>query len=148
MTTTASAQNPETASIEREPYSLRAFLLYFLRLGALGFGGPIALAGYMQRDLVETRGWIDKKDYQWVKVELESLDTITFGGFLIRLAKGSHLTVENARVNNEVWLPKRAVINGVVRVALVKVIRGEIVFSFSDYKKFQAESRIVALPAQ
>jgi chromate transporter len=52
---------PETA--DREPYSLRAFLLYFLRLGALGFGGPIALAGYMQRDLVETRGWIEKKDY-------------------------------------------------------------------------------------
>jgi chromate transporter len=46
-----------------EPYSLRAFLLYFLRLGALGFGGPIALAGYMQRDLVEARGWIEKKDY-------------------------------------------------------------------------------------
>ena len=51
------------ATTEREPYSLRAFLLYFLRLGALGFGGPIALAGYMQRDLVEARGWIEKKDY-------------------------------------------------------------------------------------
>ena len=52
-----------SASTEREPYSLRAFLLYFLRLGALGFGGPIALAGYMQRDLVEARGWVEKKDY-------------------------------------------------------------------------------------
>jgi chromate transporter len=45
------------------PYSLRGFLLYFLRLGSLGFGGPIALAGYMQRDLVEERGWITKEDY-------------------------------------------------------------------------------------
>ena len=44
-------------------YSLRAFLLYFLRLGALGFGGPIALAGYMRRDLVEERGWIAARDY-------------------------------------------------------------------------------------
>lgn len=44
-------------------YSWRGFLLYFLRLGALGFGGPIALAGYMLRDLVEERGWIDKRDY-------------------------------------------------------------------------------------
>jgi chromate transporter len=42
---------------------LTAFLLYFLRLGALGFGGPIALAGYMQRDLVERRRWIARKDY-------------------------------------------------------------------------------------
>jgi hypothetical protein len=38
-------------------------LAYFLRLGALGFGGPIALAGYMQRDLVERRRWIAREDY-------------------------------------------------------------------------------------
>ncbi len=36
---------------------------YFLRLGALGFGGPIALAGYMQRDLVERRGWFTQEEY-------------------------------------------------------------------------------------
>jgi chromate transporter len=40
------------------------FLAYFLRLGTLGFGGPIALAGAMHRDLVETRGWITEADYQ------------------------------------------------------------------------------------
>ena len=45
------------------PSSWRQFLLYFLRLGTLGFGGPIALAGYMQRDLVERRRWISKEDY-------------------------------------------------------------------------------------
>src|SRR5204863_4289917 len=43
--------------------SLAAFIVYFLRLGALGFGGPIALAGYMQRDLVEQRRWISRDDY-------------------------------------------------------------------------------------
>src|SRR5262249_49042918 len=43
--------------------SLRAFVGYFLRLGTLGFGGPIALAGAMQRDLVERRGWISREDY-------------------------------------------------------------------------------------
>jgi chromate transporter len=54
----------EQSTNERaHPYTWRAFLLYFLRLGALGFGGPIALAGHMQRDLVEGRGWIDKRDY-------------------------------------------------------------------------------------
>ena len=37
--------------------SLRGFLGYFLRLGTFRFGGPIALAGYMQRDLVEDRRW-------------------------------------------------------------------------------------------
>src|SRR6516165_10232655 len=48
---------------ELVPCTLGQFLLYFLRLGALGFGGPIALAGYMQRDLVERRRWISKQDY-------------------------------------------------------------------------------------
>src|SRR5437867_12183789 len=42
---------------------LRDLLLYFLRLGTFGFGGPIALAGHMQRDLVEQRKWISKQDY-------------------------------------------------------------------------------------
>ena len=88
--------------------------------------------------------WIDKKDYQWVKADLESLDTITFGGFLLRLAKGSHVTVENTRVNNEVWLPKRFDIKGSVRIALVHVMRGELIYTFSDYKKFQTDSRIVS----
>jgi len=46
-----------------EPYSLRGLLGYFLRLGTFGFGGPIALVGYMQRDLVERRRWISKEDY-------------------------------------------------------------------------------------
>lgn len=38
-------------------------LRYFLRLGTSGFGGPIAVVGYMQRDLVEQRGWIAKDDF-------------------------------------------------------------------------------------
>src|SRR5437773_9094 len=44
------------------PRPLQPFLLYFLRLGTLGFGGPIALAGYMQRDLVEDRRWISREE--------------------------------------------------------------------------------------
>jgi chromate transporter len=43
--------------------TLCQLLAYFLRLGTVGFGGPIALVGYMQRDLVERRRWITKQDY-------------------------------------------------------------------------------------
>ena len=52
-----------SAPADRGSGSLRDIVRYFLRLGTFGFGGPIALAGYMQRDLVERRGWITKKDY-------------------------------------------------------------------------------------
>jgi len=43
--------------------SLARFVGYFLWLGTVGFGGPIALAGHMQQDLVDGRGWITKQDY-------------------------------------------------------------------------------------
>lgn len=59
-----STVDPESAPVEtRNSCTLRQLLLYFLRLGTIGFGGPIALAGYMQRDLVEERQWISRQDY-------------------------------------------------------------------------------------
>src|SRR6516164_8890846 len=54
---------PQVAERAVVPCTIWQFLLYFLRLGTFGFGGPIALAGYMQRDLVERRRWIAKQDY-------------------------------------------------------------------------------------
>jgi chromate transporter len=57
--------NPETNSTVAEPtrVSLPQFVGYFLRLGTIGFGGPIALAGHMQQDLVDERRWVRKEDY-------------------------------------------------------------------------------------
>ena len=43
-------------------YTLWQLSLYALRLGTLGFGGPVALVGYMHRDLVERRQWISEAD--------------------------------------------------------------------------------------
>ncbi len=58
---TAQGQQPSESTLA--PASLSRFVGYFLKLGALGFGGPIALAGHMQRDLVEVRHWVCKQDY-------------------------------------------------------------------------------------
>jgi chromate transporter len=49
--------------MRQAPCPLADIVKYFLHLGTFGFGGPIALAGYMQRDLVERRKWIEKQDY-------------------------------------------------------------------------------------
>ncbi|MBS1903970.1 MAG: chromate efflux transporter [Bacteroidetes bacterium] len=46
-----------------QPYSLRGLVLYFLKLGTIGFGGPVPLAGYMDRDLVESRKWITRDEF-------------------------------------------------------------------------------------
>ncbi|MBN3817639.1 chromate transporter [Paraburkholderia sp. Se-20369] len=56
MTTTIATNAPT--------YTLGQLVGYMLRLGAFGFGGPVALAGYMRRDLVERHGWITEADYK------------------------------------------------------------------------------------
>lgn len=49
---------------ENQQYTLRELILYFLKLGTIGFGGPVALVGYMHRDLVENRKWISEEEYK------------------------------------------------------------------------------------
>ena len=109
-----------------------------------GYRPRLASATYFPK--VKARLWIDKNDYQWIKAEVESLDTVSFGGVVLRMAKGSRLVLEQERVNNEVWLPKLVSFRGAFRILLVKGYRGEYNITFSDYKKFQADSRVI--PAQ
>src|SRR5512136_1646852 len=57
-----SGRPPKDGADALKPVGLWELVFYFLRLGSLGFGGPIALAGYMQRDLIP-RGWITDDEY-------------------------------------------------------------------------------------
>ncbi len=52
------------ASRQPPSYSLQELVAYAFKLGATGFGGPVALVGYMFRDLVEQRKWISEADYK------------------------------------------------------------------------------------
>ena len=54
----------DTVASNSPGYTLSQIILYMLRLGTIGFGGPVALAGYMHRDLVEERHWITEADYR------------------------------------------------------------------------------------
>ena len=89
--------------------------------------------------------WIDQTEYQWVKADLETIDTISFGWFVARLHKGTHLYLEETRVNEEVWLPKLVHINLGVRIALLKDLNEDVTQTYSDYKKFGSQSKIVTM---
>ncbi len=93
---------------------------------------------------VKARIWISKDDYQWVKVDMESMDTISLRGILVRIARGGHLVLEQVRINKEVWLPKLVSVRLSAKILFVKSLRRNIEMSFSDYKKFQAESRVIS----
>lgn len=97
------------------------------------------------RPLLKIRGriWIDKAEYQWVRLEAETTDTISYGIFLARLNPGARLEFEQTRVNGEVWLPRRELVHGSGRIGLLKKIAMEEEVTWSDYRKFQAESKIV-----
>jgi len=56
--------NSEQAPVQSPKYSLWQLVQYMLKLGTIGFGGPVALVGYMHRDLVEDRKWISEGDYK------------------------------------------------------------------------------------
>ena len=89
--------------------------------------------------------WIDKADNQWVKTSAEVTGNIWFGLLLARLSKGARVEIEMTRVNDEVWLPRHIEAQGAARLVLVKTLRIEMETSYSNYRKFQAESRVVAV---
>ena len=65
MPTEQPTNNPAGQESSSAPgYSLWQLIVYALKLGTFGFGGPVALVGYMYRDLVETRKWISEADYK------------------------------------------------------------------------------------
>jgi len=91
------------------------------------------------------RVWIDKAENQWVKLDAECIDTVSFGLFLARIHKGSRILIDTTRVNDEVWLPRHVAVHVDVRLALLKNLNVEEDITYRDYKKFHAASKIVGV---
>jgi hypothetical protein len=91
------------------------------------------------------RVWIDKSDLQWVKMDVECLDTVSWGLFLARFHKGSRIMVEQTRVNDEVWLPARVTAKIDVRLALLKNLDVDLDQTYHDYKKFRTSAKIIGV---
>jgi hypothetical protein len=107
--------------------------------------------GYKPKDMrakiiTKMRGriWIDKSEYQWVKVDAQAIDKMNFGLHTVQIEPGAHLQFEQARINDEIWLPAAAKIYADARVLFLKRLRSELDITFRDYRKFQADSRLVA----
>jgi len=92
---------------------------------------------------VRGRIWIDKAESQWVKVDVEAMDTLSWGLFLARVHRGTHILVEQTRVNDEVWLPKHVWLKLDAKVALLKNYNLSADIVYTDYKKFRTDTKIV-----
>jgi hypothetical protein len=91
------------------------------------------------------RVWIDQGDLQLAKMDMQCLDTVSWGLFLARFHKGSRFMLEQTRVNDEVWLPRQLAVKVDARLALLKNLNVDLEQTYRDYKKFRASSRIVAV---
>ena len=89
------------------------------------------------------RAWIDKDEDQWKKVDIQCIDTVSWGWFIARIHKGSRIVIEQIRVNDEVWLPQHTSIKVDARVALLKEFNMDMDIGYRDYKKFRTETKII-----
>jgi len=106
--------------------------------------------GYQAHDretkaMLKIRGrlWVDKTTYQWVRLEAETIDTISFGVFLARLSSGAKVVFEQTAVSDTLWLPRRLYMKGAGRIGLIKKIVMDEEINWSEYHKFDVSSRVV-----
>lgn len=101
---------------------------------------PRTESGDMMRHFT-ANAWISESDYELVRVEVEAVDTVSFGlGLLARLHKGATATYQRRKVNGEIWLPAQVTYRGSGRVLLVRRMRLGGVSEFSNYRKFDVDT--------
>jgi hypothetical protein len=87
------------------------------------------------------RAWISESDYQTVRVQVETLQTVSFGmGVLARLSAGSHAAFERQTIEDDVWLPTSARFTGNGRIMLVKGFHVDVLNEYSDYRKLETRT--------
>jgi hypothetical protein len=89
------------------------------------------------------RAWIDKDESQWKKLDIQCIDTVSWGLFLARIHKGSRIIIEQTRINDEVWLPQHIEVKVDVRLALLKNFNVEDDITYRDYQKFRTNTKII-----
>jgi hypothetical protein len=93
------------------------------------------------------RAWISESEHELVRLDLEAIDTVSFGlGLLARVHKGSRASFQRRKVNDEAWLPAIARFSASARVGLVKVFRRDGTAEFSNYKKFNVDTSVTYTP--
>ncbi len=91
------------------------------------------------------RVWIDEDDSQMKKLDVQFIDTVSFGLLIARLHRGSRVVIEQTRVNDEVCLQQHIAVKVDARIALLKDLDLEVDVSDRDYKKFRTDTKIVSI---
>jgi hypothetical protein len=96
---------------------------------------------------VEGKLWVDKQDLGWIKVDGEVIQPFSMGLFLVRLLRGSHITMEQTRVDGGIWVPERVQVRAAAKIFFVKSLVVERVLTYSEYRLPEAGGPAASDPA-
>ncbi len=97
---------------------------------------------------LQIRMWVAKDSYHWVRAQADLMDNVTFGLFLVRLNKGSHLEFEQAPVGEGMWMPVRQYFAFTGRLGMFLSGGGVQENTFSNYRRFQADAHVMGMQAE
>ena len=84
---------------------------------------------------MEGKLWIDKKTFQWVKVEATVIRPVSIAGFLAEVEPGTHFELEKAPVTDSIWLPKHFAMKSEAKVLFFFTRKSQADETYSGYHK-------------
>ncbi|MGD1095727.1 MAG: hypothetical protein ABSB35_27500, partial [Bryobacteraceae bacterium] len=88
--------------------------------------------------------WVDKQDLGWIKVDGQVIQPFSLGLFLARVLRGSHITMEQTRIDDGIWVPEHVEVRAAARILFVKSLVIDQVLTYSEYKL--PEAGITVMP--
>jgi hypothetical protein len=96
---------------------------------------------------VEGKLWVDKQDLGWIKVDGQVIQPFSMGLFLARVLRGSHITMEQTRVDDGIWMPERVEVRASAKIFFVKSLVIDRVLTYSEYRLPQSGRPTATDPA-
>jgi hypothetical protein len=78
--------------------------------------------------------WVDKQDLGWIKVDGQVIQPFSMGLFLARVLRGSHIMMEQTRVDDRIWMPEHVEVRAAAKILFVKNLVVERVLTYSEYR--------------
>jgi hypothetical protein len=82
--------------------------------------------------------WVDKEDFGWIKADGQVIQPFSIGLFLARVLRGSHITMEQTRVDGGIWMPEHVEIRAAAKIFFIKSLLIDRVLAYSDYRLAEA----------
>jgi hypothetical protein len=83
--------------------------------------------------MVEGKFWIDEQDFGWIKVEGQVTQAFSMALFVARVLPGTHITLQEARLGKDVWVPKRMEVRASARILFLKRLEIDRILSYFNY---------------